>query len=91
MTPTAETATEKHTPEVEPSAEVHVALTSWQPPRPYHPSVARDARDAGGFPRFYLDPSEQPAGFGQCDAMAAFNLYPSTSGSELDGIGSSDI
>jgi hypothetical protein len=42
--------------------------------------------------RLSLDPSEIPyelsAGFGQRDAVAAFNLYPSTRGSELDGIGS---
>jgi hypothetical protein len=31
------------------------------------------------------------AGFGQYDAVAAFNLHPSTRGSELDGIGSSAI
>jgi len=45
--------------------------------------------------RHSLDPSQIPyelsAGFGQRDAVAAFNLYPSTRGSELDGIGSGAI
>ena len=59
----------------------------------YQRRVARSWSGLGADLFLSLDPSqilcELSAGFCQCDAVAEFNLYPSTRGSKLDSIGSS--